>query len=77
MIAAGEVSIVGQCEHWWQDGESGWCDLMSGACNCAARDENCSLSDNAVSSALLEEERATLQEASLRARKRRSTQMAS
>ena len=65
---------MGRCEYWWLDDESGWCEMMSGGCICGGQEGDCSLTDNAVSAALVEEEKSTLQELALRAKKRRAAE---
>ena len=66
-----------QCDYWWLNREDQWCELISGFCKCGGRHEACSLDDQAVAAAVKEEEEVTLEEASIRARKRRGAREAS
>jgi len=68
---------VRACDYWWNAGEEEWCDLTGGSCECGGRQQDCSLNGKAVDAALREEEKATLAEAALRARRARRQQEAS
>ena len=68
---------MSQSDYWWPDKETEWCEIISAYCNGGGDQQHCSLTDQAIASALKEEERVTLAEASIRARKRRGLQDAS
>ena len=60
-----------QCKYWWLDGKSGWCELIGGVCSCGGHDAHCAVAHNAASSALLEEEKASLEKLALYAATKR------
>ncbi|MCL5104976.1 MAG: hypothetical protein M1133_12800 [Armatimonadetes bacterium] len=60
-----------QCEYWYNEDNADWCDLANSGCTCAGKEVNCALNGKSISAALREQEKMTLQEESLRARKRR------
>ena len=68
---------MSQCDYWLPDGTVEWCGISNSDCDCGGDQQQCPLTDQAIASALKEEEKATLEEASIRARKRRGLQDAS
>lgn len=67
---------MGQCDYWWISGTTEWCDLTGQSCACGGSDATCRLKRKAIVQAMEEEERISLNEAWIRARKRRSAQQA-
>jgi len=67
---------MAHCEYWISAGSEQFCDLSADSCWCGGNDNRCALKDKSVSAALKDEERITLDDAALRARRRRSDRMA-
>ncbi len=65
------------CDYWWDAGDGERCDLTDGPCECGGDLRDCSLNGKAVDAALREEEKITLAETALRARRARKQQEAS
>ena len=69
---------MGECSYWWKaDDDEQRCDLTDRACACAGRENNCPLGGRAIGAALREEEKVTLAETAMRARRARKAKEAS
>jgi hypothetical protein len=60
------------CGYWWTSDQDEWCDLIG---SCGGRGKDCSFSARAVEAAMREEKQSLLEDA-LRARRRKLQQMA-
>ncbi|MDH7601896.1 MAG: hypothetical protein QHI38_07085 [Armatimonadota bacterium] len=59
------------CEYWWTDANVEWCDLTNSQCTCRGATSQCPLSGKAIEAALREQERITLEQLAMRARRTR------
>ena len=62
---------MGECDYWLCSDGAQWCDLINDACDCGGSDEHCRIGGRSIGDVIRLEEKVTLDEAALRAQKRR------